>query len=108
MKTLTFFHGPPTKTPSIRCPAFISVEIDLNFVSFGCYDLWVGVAAAVVHQSCPVPIGDLDKVAWAGGDITMAIRNSKVGELQPQYLATLHFYCLRLVEVVRVVVRVIW
>ena len=41
-------------------------------------------------------------VVWAG-DIRK--NNIKVGELQPQYLPTLHFYGLRLVEVVRIVVR---
>ena len=95
MIALTFFHGPPTKTPSIRCPAFISVEIDLNFVCFGCYDLWLGVAAAVVHQSCPVPIGDSDKVARACRNVTWTVAkleitwrttrgNSKGCELKPQ------------------------
>ena len=95
----------------------IGVEEDLNSVAPGRYDWrqevigirWISirVAAAVVHQGCPVPIRDLDKIAWAGGDIT-ANPNSKVGELQPQYLPTLHCYGLYLVKVVRILVRVVW
>ena len=64
------------------------------------------VAAAVVHQGCPVPIGDLDIVASAGGDITSP--NSKVGELQPQYFSTLYMYCLGFVGVGKVVAWVVW
>ena len=82
------------------------MEEDLQSVAPGRYDWRQGEAAAVVHQGCPVPIRDLDKVTWAGGDITSP--NSKVGELQPQYLPTLHFYGLRLVEVVRIGARVVW
>ena len=118
--TLTWCHCTPAETPTSLqpgCPIIaIRVEEDLHSVASGCYDWrqevtvirWISirVAAAVVHQGCPVPIRDLDKVAWAGGDITSI--NSKVGELQPQYLPTLHFYELRLVEVVRIVARVVW
>ena len=49
----------------------IRVEEDLHSVAPGRYDWrqevrgprWIRVAAAVVHQGCPVPIRDLDKVA---------------------------------------------
>ena len=92
------------------------MEEDLHSVAPGRYDWrqevvvfrWssIRVAAAVVHQGCPVPIRDLDIVAWAGGDITSP--NSKVGELQPQYLPTLHFYYLGLLKVVWIVVGVVW
>ena len=98
----------------IRVEDIIRVEEDLHSVAPGRYDWrqevsrkrWIRVAAAVVHQGCPVPIGDLDIVAWAGGDITSP--NFKVGELQPQYLPTLHFYYLCFVVVVRIVARVVW
>ena len=89
-------------------------------VGFGCDGWWlevkkeiiwlnIGEAAAVVHQGCPVPIGDLDVVAWAGlpgGDRTTS-PNSKVGELQPQYFSTLYMYCLGFVDVGKVVAWVV-
>ena len=69
---------------------------------------WInsGEAADLVNQSYPVPIGDFDIVVMVTGSrITM---NSKLGELQPQYLPTLHldFFCL--VKVVRVIAREVW
>ena len=117
---LTWCHRTPAETPTSCCPAShctnrIGVEEDLNSVAHGRYDWrqevnrrrWSdrGVAAAIVHQGRPVPVCDLDKVAWAGGDVTSP--NSKVGELQPQYLPTLHYYSLHLVDVVRIGVRVV-
>ena len=107
MIALTFFHGLPTKTPSIRCPAFISVEIDLNFVCFGCYDLWLGVAAAVVHQSCPVPIGDSDKVGGAGGD-SATNKDGKGAEFKPQYLSSVHNDLFYFVDVIGICARMVW
>ena len=93
------------------------MEEDLNSVAQGRYDWrqevnrrrWSdrGVAAAIVHQGRPVPVCDLDKVAWAGGDIITNM-NSKASELQPQYLPTLHLDALCLVDVVGIVVRVVW
>ena len=117
---LTWCHCTPAEIPTSpcfkKCFTAIRVEQDLHSVAPGCYDWrqevigirWIirGVAAAVVHQGCPVPICDLDKVTWAGGDITTN-PNSKVGELQPQYLPTLHFYGFGLVHVVRIVIRVV-
>ena len=92
------------------------MEEDLHYVGPGCNDwrqevigmTWIkiGVAATVVHQGCPVPIRDLDKVAWASGDITSP--NFKVGELQSHFLPTLHFYGLYLVKIVRIVFGVVW
>ena len=64
------------------------------------------MAAALVHQGCPVPIDDFNKIAWTGVDIITS-GNIKVGELQPQYLSACYFYGLRLVKVVRIVVRVV-
>ena len=96
MIALTLCLCRPMKTPTRLCIFVIGVEVDFHFVRFGRYYRrlevigirWIRVAAAVVHQGCPVPIGDLDIVARAGGDITSI--NSKAGELQPQYLPGLH------------------
>ena len=115
----TWCHRDPAKTPPSLCMIGIRVEEYFHCVGFRCDGWWlevpgrrwIRVAAAVVHQGCPVPICDLDKVGWAGGDIAggaITSLNSKVGELQPQYLPTLHFYGLCFVEVVRIVVRVVW
>ena len=90
------------------------MEKDLHSVGPGCYGFRLEVigpeaeieAAGLVHQGCPVPIRDLDKVVWAGGDITSI--NSKVGELQPQYFPALHDQGLRLIKIVRIVARVVW
>ena len=91
------------------------MEEDLHSVAPGRYDWrqevigiipirWISirVAAAVVHQGCPVPICDLDKVDTGGEPV-----NSKVGELQPQYLSTLYMYCLGFVDVGKVVAWVV-
>ena len=88
------------------------MEVDFHFVRFGCYNQrleiagirWIAirVAAAVAHQGRPVPIGDFDKVGWAGVDITTN-PNSKVGELQPQYLPTLHIDLFFPVKVMRII-----
>ena len=111
----TWCHCRPLETPARPCSTAIRVEEDVHGVGQGRYDWrqevtgrsirasW-SVATAPVHQGCPVPIRDLDKVPRTGDDLY----NSKVGELQPQYLPTLHFYRLRLVEVARSVVRVVW
>ena len=71
----------------------IRVEEYFHCIGYRCDSWWLevqgrrwvpgGVAAAVVHQGCPVPIGDLDIVATGP-------HNSKVGELQPQYLPSLY------------------
>ena len=94
----TWCHFNPTKTPSNPCMIDIRVEEYFHCIGTRCDSWWLevqgrrwvpgGVAAAVVHQGCPIPIGDLDIVAWAGGDITSI--NSKVGELQPQHLPCLY------------------
>ena len=109
---LTWYHCTPAETPASCCITAIRVEEDFHSVAPGRYHWrqevqgrrWIRVAAAVVHQGCPVPIRDLDKVVLTGGSPV----NSKAGELQPQYLPTLHFYGLRLVEVVRIEARVVW
>ena len=92
----TWCHCAPAKTPSKSCMIDIRVEEYFHCIGSRCDSWWpevrgmgwIRVAAAVVHQGCPVPIGDLDIVARAGGDITSI--NSKAGELQPQYLPGLH------------------
>ena len=67
---------------------------------------WISirVAAAVVHQGRPVPISDRDKVTRTGGDVATG-PNSKVCELKPQYLPTLHSDLFFLVKAVR---KVFW
>ena len=67
-----------------------------------------GVAAAPVHQGCPVPFYDFDIVAWAGGRITVTRINFKVGKLQPQHLPTLYLYPICPLEVVRIILGVVW
>ena len=107
----------PAETPTSGRIIVVCAEEYFHSVGSGQYYWWQeeaamrwfyrGVAAAPVHQGYPVPIPDFDKVAWAGGDIS-TILNSKVGELQPQYLSALHFYCLSLRQIVWVVARVVW
>ena len=96
----TWCHRDPAKTPPSRSHPVSAIRVEEYFHCVGsrCDGWWlevqgirwtIGIAAAVVHQGCPVPIGDLDIVAWAGGDRTTNF-NSKVVELQPQYLPCLH------------------
>ena len=67
--------------------------------------LAIRVAAAVVHQGRPVPIGDFDKVRVLAGGWTS--NNSKVVELKPQYLPTLHSDLFNLVKAVGIVSRIV-
>ena len=99
MIALTLCHCRPTKTPTRCCDVFIGVEVDFHFVRFGRYDRrlevkgirWISfsVAAAVVHQGRPIPIGDSDKVGWASVDTATNV-DSKGGELKPQYFPFFH------------------
>ena len=75
----------------------IGMEVDFHFVRFGHYDRrlevivirWIRVAAAVVHQGRPVPIGDSDKVGWASVDTATNV-DSKGSELKSQYFPFFH------------------
>ena len=91
------------------------MEVDLHCVGEAGYDRrlevqgrrWMNirVAAAVVHQGRPVPIGDFDKVrVLAEGWRSI---NSKVGELKPQYLPALHSDLFFLVKAVGIVSRIV-
>ena len=95
------------------------MEVDFHFVRFGRYDRrlevivirWIRVAAAVVHQGRPVPIGDSDKVGGAGGDtarITIINIDSKGGEFKPQYLSSLHGDVFIFVNIMGIVARMVW
>ena len=96
------------------------MEEDLHSVAPGRYDWrqevvvfrWssIRVAAALVHQGCPIPIRYLDVVACAGGDgdVFTTRQNGKAGELQPQYFPALNLYRLCFVKVGRIVARVVW
>ena len=64
----------------------------------------IGVAAAVVHQGRPVPIGDFDKVIVLAGGWKS---KSKVGELKSQYLPTLHSDLFNFVKAVGILSRVV-
>ena len=115
--SLTLCHCRPTKTPTRFCEVFIGVEVDFHFVRFGRYDRrlevqgirWISiwVAAAVVHQGRPVPIGDSHKVGWAGGDIAINM-DGKGGEFKPQYLSSLHSNVFYFVNVIGIVARMVW
>ena len=65
-----------------------------------------GVAAAPLHQGCPVPVYNFDIVAWAGGRVIRI--NLKVGELQPQHLPTLYLYGVSSLKVARITFGVVW
>ena len=117
MIALTLCHCRPTKTPTRSCAVVIGVEVDFHFVRFGCYDRrlevhgirWISirVAAAVVHQGRPVPIGDSDKVGKASVD-TATNMDGKGGELKPQYLSSVYSDEFFFVNVIVVVVRMAW
>ena len=113
----TWCHRRPVETPTSSSTTTIRVEVDVHGIGL-CRDDWrhevmgmgrrdCGVATAPVHQGCPVPICDFDMAAWACVN-GITDPDSKVSELQPQYLPTLYLYCLCLVEVERVVARVVW
>ena len=105
MIALTLCHCRPTKTPTRFCTVVIGVEVDFHFVRLGCYDRrlevqairWISnrVAAAVVHQGRPVPIGDSDKVGWASVDTATNV-DSKGSELKPQYFPFFHSHIFSL------------
>ena len=117
MIALTLCHCRPSKTPTGCCVYIIGVEVDFHFVRFGCYDRWlevivirwvsIRVAAAVVHQGRPVPIGDSDKVGRASVDTATNV-DGKGSELKPQDLSILHTHVFGLVNTMRIVVRMVW
>ena len=98
----TWCQSSPLQSPTSIPTAVIRVKQYLHSVGFG-YDgcWWQGGTTALVHQDCPVSIGDLDIVLRTGGS-TMC--NFKLCELQPHYLPTLHHYRFCLVKIVRVYV----
>ena len=67
----------------------------------------IRVAAAVVHQGRPVPIGDSDKVGGAGGDTATNI-DGKGGEFKPQYLSSVHNDLFYFVDVIGICARIVW
>ena len=91
--TPTWGDCAPAETPASLQIDSTSVEKDLHAVCLRCYDwrievlrsrrIIMGEAAASIHQDGPVPIGDLDVMTWARGDVATSL-NSKVGELEPQ------------------------
>ena len=93
------------------------MEVDFHFVRFGRYDRRLEVpgrrgsirkvAAAVVHQGRPVPIGNSDKVGGTGVD-TAINSDGKGGEFKPQYLSSLHSNVFPLVNVMGIAARVVW
>ena len=119
MIALTLCHCCPTKTPTR--PTYtdvIGVEVDFHFVRFGRYDrrleegvgrrwIFIRVAAAVVHQGRPVPVGDSDKFITAVVDIRKS-PNRKGGEFQPQYLSSVHNDVIYFVKFLGIVVRMVW
>ena len=115
MIALTLCHCRPTKTPTRCCAVAIGVEVDFHFVRFGRYDRrlevrgirWIRVAAAVVHQGRPVPIGDSHKVARAGFN-AITLPNSKGSELKPQYFPILHTHVFGLLKVMRIKGGMVW
>ena len=119
MRSQTWCHCCPVETPSRACSRAVRVEEDVHGVRL-CGEDWrqevprrrwtySGVAAAPVHQGCPVPFYDFDIVTWAGGSIaTVTGINLKAGELQPQHLPTLYLYRLCPLQVVRITFGMIW
>ena len=67
----------------------------------------IRVAAAVVHQGRPVPIGDSHKVGGAGGDSATNI-DGKRGEFEPQYLSSVHNDLFYFVDVSGICARMVW
>lgn len=119
MRCQTWCHLRPVETPSSACSRAVRVEEDVHGVRI-CGEDWrqevprmrwvytTGVAAAPVHQGCPVPFYDFDIVAWAGDRITVTRINLKEGKLQPQHLPTLYLYPICPLEVVRIITGVVW
>ena len=120
MRSQTWCHCCPVETPSRACSRAVRVEEDVHGVRL-CGEDWrqevprrrwinrSGVAAAPVHQGCPVPFYDFDIVTWAGGRIaTFTSIDLKAGELQPQHLPTLCLYRICPLKVVRITSGVVW
>ena len=116
MRCQTWCHCRPVETPSRPCSRAVRVEEDVHDVRL-CGEDWrqevprtrgryIRVAAAPVHQGCPVPFYDFDVVAWAVG--TRTKKNLKAGELQPQHLPILCLYRLHPLQVVRITFGVVW
>ena len=123
MLTLTWCHHTPPDPPTSPSICAISAEHQLDNVACACYigrergaDTLIsdqnvairGGAAALLHQGCPVPVRDCQVVVGTGGTGGTFVLNVKCSELQWEDQSLLHLYRLRLLEVVRIVVGVVW
>ena len=107
---LTWCDCTPAETPPSPSIIAICVEDDLHCVALACDDCWqlevprrrwvfLREPAALVHQGCPVPINNFDKVEI----LTLRLEftyNFEEGELQNQYLPAFHLYFHQFLNVV--------
>ena len=106
----------PADTPTRWCVFLICFEVEVDNIT-PCNYLWWhevlivafvillwGVAAAFVHQDCPIAIRDFDMVALTLGTIPYG----KVVEIQHQDLTPFPLYCLCLFDIVRISSREFW
>ena len=103
--TLTWCHRTPADTPTRPCIIVISTEHQLDDVACACYVGWKGVAAALLHQGCPVTVQNCQVVVATGETIGL---NVKCIELQKNDQFLLHCYHLCLLDVVWVVLGEVW
>ena len=74
---LTWCHRTPAETPPSAPTSAISNEHQLDDVACACYVGRQGVAAALLHQGCPVPVRDCQVVV----DTTVTEINVTCSEL---------------------------
>ena len=60
---LTWYHCTPADTPTRVCTTAISTEQKVDHVACASYISRQGVAAAFLHQGCPVAVHDCQVVA---------------------------------------------
>ena len=101
---LTWGHCTPADTPARVCTTAISTEQKVDDVACASYVSRQGVAAALLHQGCPVPVRDCQVVVA----ITVPYVNVKCSELQRKDQSLLHLDRLCPLKIVGVVVGVVW
>ena len=80
-QTLTWCHSTPADTPTRLCINITCNEHQVDDVASACYGSRRGVAAAFLHQGCPVAVRDCQVVVVTGASLIFPTKNVKRSEL---------------------------
>ena len=104
MLTLTCCYCSPTHIPTSACTTAISAEVYPDHVAYACDGGRQVGAAALRHQGCPVIVRDCQvfTARTRGGRVDI-----ESGEFYEQNESLFHFYHLRPLQVISIVVGIV-